>query len=116
MRPTRFTPLCIREALPCLPQIAFQLFFLMASICLILAATVPPTFAAQVTLAWDAPAPTGDPTADDINGYRVYLGTEASSFSQTLDAGSQTTYTVDSLADGTTYYFATRRFRPEARR
>lgn len=53
-----------------------------------------------VTLAWDA-----NPEID-ISGYRLYMGTVSQQYSQTIDAGSNTTLPVGSLEFGTTYYFA----------
>jgi hypothetical protein len=55
---------------------------------------------AQVTLAWD---PTTDP---DVAGYRIYYGLLSAQYSSSIDVGNQTRYTVASLEDGKTYYFA----------
>ena len=56
--------------------------------------------AATLTLAWDPPA-------DGItSGYFVLYGTQSGAYTHTIDAGMVTTYTVDNLADGVTYYFA----------
>ncbi len=56
--------------------------------------------AAQLTVAWD---PETDPA---ITGYKVYWGTLSKNYSWSGDAGAQTTYTVPSLNQGATYYFA----------
>jgi len=53
-------------------------------------------------LTWD---PISDPTAR----YRVYYGTASGTYLQTagagLDAAAATTYTINNLTSGTTYYF-----------
>ena len=46
----------------------------------------------------------------DVAGYRVYYGTSSRTYSQTLgsgvDIGKTTSYTVNGLTSGRTYYFA----------
>jgi hypothetical protein len=59
-----------------------------------------PVHAAQVTLAWDRN------TEPDVAGYRIYYGLASDQYSNRIDVGNQTNYTVASLADGKTYYFA----------
>jgi len=60
--------------------------------------------AADLTLAWDAPS-------DGITtGYILLYGVAPRSYSGQVDVGSRTSYTVNSLADGTTYYFAVRAY------
>jgi PKD repeat protein len=58
--------------------------------------------AGQLTVAWDP--------VSGAAGYRVYYGTTSGTtsgiYSTNVDAGSQTTSTVQGLADGGTYYFA----------
>ena len=56
--------------------------------------------AAQVTLAWD---PENDP---DLAGYKVYYGTQSRSYSFYVDVGNSTTYLLNNLSGGTTYYIA----------
>ena len=56
--------------------------------------------AAQATVAWD---PGTDPA---LAGYKVHWGTVSRNYSWSADAASQTTYTVPSLSEGATYYFA----------
>jgi len=58
------------------------------------------SFAASVTLQWDAN------TESDLSGYRVYYGTSSSVYSQSIDVGNVTQATVPDLVGGTTYYFA----------
>jgi PKD repeat protein len=55
-------------------------------------------FAGQIALAWDASA--------GATGYKVYYGQTSGSYSANLDARNSTTYTVPSLTNGATYYFA----------
>jgi hypothetical protein len=57
----------------------------------------PPT---EAILSW---APVTDPT---LVGYKVYLGTESGVYTRTIPVGNLTSYTVDSLTIGTTYFFA----------
>jgi fibronectin type 3 domain-containing protein len=60
-----------------------------------------------VNLIWDAPITNEDgSTLNDLAGYNVYYGTASENYSQSIDAGNTTTYTVANLADGLTYYFA----------
>jgi hypothetical protein len=54
----------------------------------------------KVNLAWDAN------TEPYLGGYTLSYGTESHAYSQSIDVGNVTTYTVDNLQSGTTYYFA----------
>jgi hypothetical protein len=69
-------------------------------LCLFLSTTN--SFAAEAKLAWDAPA-----TLTDVTGYKIYYGTASGIYSQSIDVGNTTSYTVSNLTDGQTYYFAT---------
>ena len=53
-----------------------------------------------VTIAWDA---NSEPS---VIGYRVYIGTAPSVYTETVDAGSATTFTYRNGAAGLRYYFA----------
>jgi fibronectin type 3 domain-containing protein len=55
---------------------------------------------AQLTLAWD---PNTEP---DVAGYRVYYGLLSDQYSNSVDVGNQTSYTLSNLPDGKTYYMA----------
>ena len=60
--------------------------------------------AADVTLAWDPP---GDGLA---TGFVLYYGTASQSYTQQVNVGLVTSYTVNGLSAGTTYYFAVRSY------
>jgi len=60
--------------------------------------------AATVTLAWD------DNTEPDLAGYKIFYGTSSGNYSINIDAGNVTEYTISSLNEGTTYYFAARAY------
>src|SRR5215510_6842406 len=57
--------------------------------------------AASINLAWDPPNP-----APDLAGFKVLYGTQRDVYTTTVDVGNRTTFTVDNLASGQTYYFA----------
>jgi hypothetical protein len=56
--------------------------------------------AGQATLSWD---PNIDP---EVAGYNVYWGIESGQYSESVDVGNQTNYTIYTLAEGQTYYFS----------
>ena len=60
--------------------------------------------AANLTLAWD---PSGD-TA--VTGFVLYYGTASRSYTQQVNVGATTSYTLSGLTVGTTYYFAVRAY------
>lgn len=59
----------------------------------------PPPAASTATLAW---SPVIDPT---VAGYKVYVGTASGLYSRDITVGNLTSYTVDSLSLGNTYFF-----------
>ncbi len=64
-------------------------------------------YASDVSLTWDAPIMNVDGSPlTDLKGYKVYYGTESNNYSENIDVGNVTNYTVSNLSDGTTYYFA----------
>jgi hypothetical protein len=73
-----------------------------------------PAQAGEAVLSWDPPTANedGTPLRDPV-GYKVYYGTASGRFTQTLDAGTATTYTVSGLAEKTTYYFVTTAYDPQ---
>lgn len=58
------------------------------------------SLASYLTLAWD---PNTEP---DLAGYRVYYGTESREYADSIDVGNITTYQLDNLLDGVTYFIA----------
>ena len=56
--------------------------------------------AGSVSIAWDPN------TEADLAGYKVYVGTSPGTYSQTIDVGHVTTFTISDLTDGETYYVA----------
>jgi len=54
----------------------------------------------SATLSWD---PVTDPTLD---GFIVHVGTASGLYTRTIPVGNLTSYTVDSLSTGTTYFFS----------
>jgi hypothetical protein len=67
---------------------------------LIISPPPPPPSATTATLTW---TPVADPTLD---GYTVYVGTASGLYTRTITVGNLTSYTIDSLTTGTTYFFA----------
>ncbi len=63
------------------------------------------TNAGTATLLWAAPTTNTDGSPADVTGYRIYFGTESGRYTNTIDAGNTTTYTLTNLSPGT-YYFA----------
>jgi PKD repeat protein len=63
--------------------------------------------AASVTLSWNPPTTNIDGTPlTDLAGFKIYYGTESGKYSVNIDAGSASSYTVNNLFSGLTYYFA----------
>ena len=56
--------------------------------------------AVQITLAWD-PSP-----SPNVGGYVLYYGHASRNYTDSVDVGDQTQYTLTDLETGTTYYFA----------
>jgi type IV pilus assembly protein PilY1 len=57
-------------------------------------------FGAQIKLAWDPN------TESDLAGYKVYYGTSSGSYTDSVDVGDVTMYTITGLTEGQTYYIA----------
>lgn len=55
--------------------------------------------AVSITLQWD-PSP-----SSNVVGYAVYYGTSSASYTARVDAGGQTTVSINDLIESTTYYF-----------
>jgi len=64
-------------------------------------------FASVVTLSWDAPITNADGTAIiDLQGYKVYYGTQSHNYDHVIKIGNVTKYMVSNLENGILYYFA----------
>ncbi len=87
--------------------IPIQRLFLLLCLSLLLPLfSVDTTLAAQTTLAWDPPvSPDGTPFTG-VAGYHLHFGTASGTYTQSINAGNVTSYTIGNLAEGTTYYFA----------
>lgn len=67
----------------------------------------PVAFAGDATLSWDPPVTNTDGSPlTDLAGYKLYYGTTSGNYSNNIDAGNITTYQINNLTDGLTYYFA----------
>jgi hypothetical protein len=81
------------------------LFFAMLAGALHLEATQAQ--AASAALSWTAPTTYTNGTAlQNLAGYKLYTGTSSGNYTQNIDLGNRTSYTMEGLNDGTTYYFA----------
>ena len=78
----------------------------IAAVFAALLAFTSPATAAQTTLSWNPPVNTDGTPVSGITGYKLYVGNASRTYSQTIDVGNITSYTLASLSDGTTYYFA----------
>jgi hypothetical protein len=60
--------------------------------------------AGRLDLAWD-------PSPDtSVTGYVVYYGTAAGSYTQSVDVGNRTTYPLEGVIDGITYYLVVKAY------
>lgn len=84
------------------------LIFLVAGILFWLSSSRNIEMAGDATLSWNASAET------NIAGYRIYYGTQkrskdcpsAGEYAKKVDIGNRTSYKLNNLQDGTTYYFS----------
>jgi len=84
-----------------------NLLFLFLVCTLIIFLHAPSAFSGFATLSWDPPVTDADGTpVSDLAGYKIYYGTSSSNYSQNIDVGNVTTYTINNLTEGMTYYFA----------
>jgi hypothetical protein len=79
-----------------------RLFYLLLLPLLLGCLLISPTWlhSAQVGLTWDPNSET------DLAGYKIYWGLSSGNYSQNVDVGNVTIYTIPNLSDGQTYYFA----------
>ena len=73
-----------------------SLFF---SVLLILTCPSGRALAADITLAWD------HNSEPDLAGYKLYLGNSPRNYTEIIDLGLTTQYTISNLIDGTVYFF-----------
>jgi hypothetical protein len=82
-----------------MPKFAKVIFVVVSAIC-----CPRLSHAAGLTVAWDPPS-------DGMTaGYLLLYGTASHSYSQQVDVGNTTSYTLSGLSDGTTYYFAVKAY------
>ncbi len=55
--------------------------------------------AADITLAWD------HNSEPDLAGYKLHIGNSPQNYTQFIDLGLTTQYTISNLIDGTVYFF-----------
>jgi hypothetical protein len=79
---------------------------LAALFCVLLVAAPRPVHAASLNLLWD---PSPDLT---VVGYVVYVGTAPGSYTQSVDVGNATSFTLANVVDGQVYYFAVASYAP----
>lgn len=80
---------------------ALALTISVSALCL---ATAGPAVAGTISLAWD-------PVTDaDLAGYRVYWGSASGNYTQSVDVGNVTSYTLTGLGDCTTWYVAVKAY------
>lgn len=61
--------------------------------------------AAQTTLTWDPPVNADGTPFTGVSGYKLHVGSASRSYAQTIDVGNTTTYAMNNLSEGSTYYF-----------
>ena len=61
---------------------------------------------AQTTLTWNPPINSDGTPFTGHSGYKVYIGSTSRSYAQNIDVGNTTSYTLNNLSDGSTYFFA----------
>ena len=79
----------------CLHSLSF-----ISLVVLILFITITNVYSAQVRLAWN------QNTESDLAGYKLYSGPSSGNYDNVYVVGNQTSYTIQDLVEGQTYYFA----------
>ncbi len=60
-----------------------------------------------ISLSWEAETTNADGSSlTDLAGYRIYYGTSPGVYTESVDVGNETTYTLIGLNRGQTYYVA----------
>ncbi|MEM4260895.1 MAG: DUF1566 domain-containing protein [Candidatus Woesearchaeota archaeon] len=88
-------------------------YFILSLICLFIIFFINVNFfykseayAGQATLFWSPPATNEDGTPiTDLAGYNIYYGISSGSYTEKVDVGNVTGYTINSLEEGKTYFF-----------
>jgi len=57
----------------------------------------------QLTVSWNA-------NQEPVDGYKVYWGTESRNYTQSVDVGKTTSYTITGLTNGISYYIAVKAY------
>jgi hypothetical protein len=70
--------------------------FLLGAFCLL----ASPAMAGTATVKW------GASTDEDLAGYRVHYGTSSRNYQPAIPVGNVTSFSMNDLEEGTTYYFA----------
>jgi PKD repeat protein len=83
----------LRELLPRIFLTLFALFLFNGN-----------SFAGTIKLAWDSSS------SSNVGGYKISYGTSSGSYTSTVDAGNNTTYSVSGLQDGAKYFFAVKAY------
>ena len=79
--------LCLKKSFATSLLIITSLFF-----------SIAPAFAETATVSWDAN------TENDLSGYKIYYGTSSGSYDNVLDVGNTTSFVINNLVAGTTYF------------
>ena len=74
---------------------------------LVFAFNTPALFAGNSQLSWTPPTTNTDGSQlTNLAGYKIYYGTSSGHYTQSVNAGNVTSYTITNLTDGVKYYFA----------
>src|SRR5215831_348097 len=78
--------------------------------CLSLACATAPVQAAQVQLVWDTPVQANGTPVPNVAGYNLYYGSQSGQYQTVVPVGLTTTYTVQNVSTGQTYYFVVKAY------